>query len=415
MAQQRPRCEPLVQPHGGGQKAQAASNFERLIDDIETVDRGATRRRLQERRQAAQSCGFSGVIRPKECVYLPGRHRKGHILDRPNLVISLHQSVQNDHVADRVGQFGFESAMSKILFAEDDRAMREMVADVLTSAGHVVQTVSDGNAAMEAVRHSPPELIILDYRMGHPNGFEVCRQIKSDPGLEHLPVLVLTAESDVEDRILGFQAGANDYLPKPFDARELLARVSALLRLSEQGRELNPTTGLPGGTAIDREFERRRLAGRPFTLCYLDLDYFKALNDRFGFAAANTLIENLGSILRRTISGTDNFAGHIGGDDFVLICEPRAAHDLVTRVQKDFMKAVARVIPADVLARGTYVGRTRDGKEEDIPLTRIAAALLRIAPDAVPTFERLGEVAAEAKQLAKIRPGSGIVQIDVRV
>lgn len=326
----------------------------------------------------------------------------------------LSQPVQNDHVADCEGNPVFEATMSKILFAEDDRAMREMVTDVLTSAGHSVRTVPDGNAAIQAVKDDPPDIVLLDYRMGHPNGFEVCRQIKSDPGLEHLPVLMLTAESDVEDRIRGFEAGANDYLPKPFDARELLARVGALIRLSEQGRELNPTTGLPGGTAIDREFERRRLAGRPFTLCYLDLDYFKALNDRFGFAAANTLIENLGSILRRTTSGTDNFAGHIGGDDFVLICEPRSAHGLVVRVQDEFMKAVARVIPADVIAKGSYMGRLRDGKEEEVPLTRVAAAILRISSDSVPSLERLGEIAAEAKQQAKARTGDGIVTMDVK-
>ena len=305
--------------------------------------------------------------------------------------------------------------MSKILFAEDDRAMREMVSDVLTSAGHVVRTVPDGNAAILAVRQDPPDLVLLDYKMGHPNGFEVCRQIKSDPGLEHLPVLMLTAESDVEDRIRGFQAGANDYLPKPFDARELLARVGALVRLSEQGRDLNPTTGLPGGTAIDREFERRRLANRAFTLCYLDLDFFKALNDRFGFAAANTLIENLGAILRRAMAGTDNFAGHIGGDDFVLMCEPRTAHGMVMRIQEEFMKAVARVIPADVMEKGSYWGRLRDGRETEVPVTRVAAALLRIGPDSVPTLERLGELAAAAKQQAKIRAGSGVVEIDVKI
>src|SRR5690606_12105334 len=109
---------------------------------------------------------------------------------------------------------------------------------------------------------------------------------------------------------------------KPFDARELIARVGALLRLSEQGRGLNPTTALPGGAAIEREFERRRMAGESFTLCYLDLDHFKAFNDRFGFATANAMIEELGRTLRQIVTGTEHSAGHIGGDDFVLMCAP---------------------------------------------------------------------------------------------
>src|SRR5690606_33240454 len=130
---------------------------------------------------------------------------------------------------------------------------------------------------------------------------------------------------------------------KPFDARELLARVGALLRLSEQGRELNPTSGLPGGPAIERELERRRNGSAHFTLCYLDLDYFKAFNDRFGFATANLMIEALGGILKDAVSGTGDFAGHIGGDDFVIMCAPEDARRMVENVQQRFSEALKHV------------------------------------------------------------------------
>ncbi|MEX2581801.1 MAG: response regulator transcription factor, partial [Gemmatimonadota bacterium] len=115
--------------------------------------------------------------------------------------------------------------MGKILFAEDDAPMRTMVSEILTGAGHSVTAVRDGASALANLQAETPDLVLLDYRMGRPDGFEVCRRIKSDPRFEHLPVLLLTAESDVEDRIGGFDAGADDYLPKPFDARELVARV----------------------------------------------------------------------------------------------------------------------------------------------------------------------------------------------
>src|SRR5690606_38539754 len=108
----------------------------------------------------------------------------------------------------------------------------EMVGDVLRAAGHHVRLASNGRAALRAVEEAPPDLIVLDYRMGPPDGFEVCRALKADPRFEHLPVLILTAEGGVEDRLQGFDSGADDYLPKPFDARELTARVRALLRLT---------------------------------------------------------------------------------------------------------------------------------------------------------------------------------------
>jgi PleD family two-component response regulator len=303
--------------------------------------------------------------------------------------------------------------MGKILFAEDDSAMRAMVTDILGSAGHSVQTVDDGSKALDEVRSETPDLVVLDYRMGNPDGFEVCRQIKSDPRLEHVPVLILTGENDVDDRIEGFAAGASDYLAKPFDARELLARVQALLRLTEQGRGLNPTTGLPGGGAIEREFERRRSRGAPFTLCYLDLDFFKPFNDRFGFPLANAVIEDLGRVLRDLTARKDHFAGHIGGDDFVLICERFAARPLVEEAQARFGQALLRRIPEEVAKAGVYRGRLRSGETGEVPVTRIAAALLHIEPASAPDFTRLGELAANAKDQAKEAAETRIVEVDV--
>lgn len=303
--------------------------------------------------------------------------------------------------------------MGKILYAEDDEAMREMVTDMLAKAGHTVRTVPDGRTALAELRIDPPDLILLDYRMGEPNGFEVCRRIKTDPRLEHLPVLMLTAESELEDRIAGFDAGANDYLPKPFDSRELLARVRALLRLSEQGRELNPTTGLPGGSSIEREFERRRARGERFTLTYLDLDFFKPFNDRFGFPKANGLIETLGRLLRGLVSDSDHFAAHIGGDDFLLMSDQGVARPLTERIQAEFFEEVQRVVPPDVAADGSYRGKLRSGIDGDVPLTRISAALLHLDPDSMPAYPQLGEIAAAAKKLAKDSGTGGIVEVEV--
>ncbi|HUE97049.1 MAG TPA: response regulator [Longimicrobiaceae bacterium] len=303
--------------------------------------------------------------------------------------------------------------MGKILYAEDDEAMREMVTDILATAGHMVRTVANGRAALADVRGDPPDLVLLDYRMGDPDGFEVCRLIKNDPRLEHVPVLMLTAETDMEDRIAGFAAGANDYLPKPFDSRELLARIRALLRLSEQGRELNPTTGLPGGTSIEREFDRRRSLGEPFTLAYLDLDYFKPFNDYFGFPVANGIIESMGERLRKLVAGTDHFAGHIGGDDFVLMSDRPSARPLVESAQQGLRDELKRTVPVEVFEKGTYRGKQRNGMEDDIPLTRMSAALMHIGVTGIPTFTALGSVAANAKGLAKESKADGIVEVDV--
>lgn len=303
--------------------------------------------------------------------------------------------------------------MAQILFADDDRAMREMVVEVLTAAGYSVRTVSDGATALDQVRRDPPDLALLDYRMGQPDGFEVCRRIKSDPQLEHVPVLILTAEGDLDNRIRGFDAGANDYLPKPFDARELIARVGALLALSEQIRGLNPSTGLPGGTRIQREFDRRAALGEPFALCYLDLENFKAFNDRFGFAKANRVIESMGDCLRNAVTGSRSFTGHVGGDDFVLICDPLVARPLVSTVQRNLRQEMRKLLPAEVVNRGGYMGRLRDGREEWVRLTRLTTVILYVNPAAMPPLNVLAETAAEGKGHAKAATDEGILEIEV--
>jgi DNA-binding response OmpR family regulator len=166
------------------------------------------------------------------------------------------------------------AAGADILFADDEPAMREMVADMLEAAGFRVRLAPDGASALLAVHQRRPDLVILDNRMGRPTGFEVCEELKSDPALEFIPVLLLTAQGDPENRVLGFHHGADDFLAKPFEPRELVARCRALLRQARRGLDRNPTSGLPGGEALRREFERRSERGEPFCLCYLDLDYF---------------------------------------------------------------------------------------------------------------------------------------------
>ena len=193
--------------------------------------------------------------------------------------------------------------MSEILFADDDEALRRMIGELLRHAGHAVRLAENGHEALAEVRRAAPDLVILDYRMGTPDGFTVCRTIKDDPRVAHVPVLILTGESRIEDRLGGFEAGADDYLAKPFDARELLARVTALLRQAQRALDRNPTTGLPGGVAIEREIDRRRAGGQPFSVVYFDLDDFKPFADRFGFAVADEAIREAGRSIAATAKG----------------------------------------------------------------------------------------------------------------
>ncbi len=116
----------------------------------------------------------------------------------------------------------------RILVADDDQAVRESLRRSLTFNGYDVMVVGDGVQALESATHHQPDLVLLDVNMPEMDGLEVCRQIRAS-GSE-VPVLMLTARVEVGDRVLGLDAGADDYLPKPFALEELLARIRALLR-----------------------------------------------------------------------------------------------------------------------------------------------------------------------------------------
>lgn len=141
--------------------------------------------------------------------------------------------------------------MSKILVAEDNPNARQLVHDILESLGYESVLAVDGPSAVAAAQSQIPDLIILDVNMPGMSGFEVCRIIKSDVKLAHIPVLMLTAQSDVESRVTGLGLGADDYIGKPFSPRELAARVEARIRAKSENDNLRRTQEM-----IRQTFER---------------------------------------------------------------------------------------------------------------------------------------------------------------
>lgn len=117
---------------------------------------------------------------------------------------------------------------ARILVVDDDRAIRESLGRLLALEGHLVTTATDGAAALGTARESPVDLIVLDLMMPSVDGLTVCRVLRAEQ--DRTPILMLTARTETSDRVAGLDAGADDYLPKPFDPEELLARVRALLR-----------------------------------------------------------------------------------------------------------------------------------------------------------------------------------------
>ncbi len=168
--------------------------------------------------------------------------------------------------------------MKRILIIEDDRDIVELVRYNLVNEGFQVSAAADGSSGLMTVKKSPPDLLLLDLMLPKLSGLEICKEIRRDPALNRLPILMLTARGEEADRVVGLEMGADDYVTKPFSPRELVARVKALLRRAAPAGEAERTIEV-GQLLIDPSSYRVTRAGKPVTLSTLEfrlLYYFAA-------------------------------------------------------------------------------------------------------------------------------------------
>ena len=229
-----------------------------------------------------------------------------------------------------------------ILVVDDVAVNVQLLTTYLTSVGYDVCTARDGQEALDKVSETQPDLILLDVMMPKLNGFEVCERLKSDPMTKIIPVIMVTALNEIEDKIKATEAGADDFVSKPFNKLELLTRVKSLLRIKqlhdelrakvrelEQARErlrqLAITDGLTGlynhrylKEHLEQELLRANRHQSRVSVVMLDIDHFKKFNDTFGHPAGDTILRTMARLLRDNIRKID-IAARYGGEEFFLV------------------------------------------------------------------------------------------------
>ncbi|HEY1559003.1 MAG TPA: response regulator [Kofleriaceae bacterium] len=300
----------------------------------------------------------------------------------------------------------------RVLIVDDDVSIRMICREVLELGGYQVRDAGSANAALVEARRFRPDMIVLDVLMPGADGYRCAEMIRSDPAIAMAPIMFLSARGDTADKVRAFRSGAEDYMVKPFDAAELLARVAKAL--DRQARELgaSPTTQLPGADAIQGEIERRIAASDVGAVaCYLDLDNLKAFNDYYGYAKANAVIRQTGDVIRHVVQragGTGDFIGHIAGDDFVFVTSADRA-DVVCRGICDRFDHLIRLYydPAD-RERGYIETKDRFGVQRKFPIMSVSIAAIALVR--AKTYAGLAELAAVGKRTAKGIPGSSYVR-----
>lgn len=301
----------------------------------------------------------------------------------------------------------------KILVVDDDPDIRDILKLTLSEENYEVIEAANGEEALKIIASKPLELVLVDYKMPKLDGREVCRRVKKDLLLRHLPIIMVTGKGDINDKVGGIDAGADDYVVKPFEPKELLARIRMILRRTERDLEANPLTRLPGNVSILAELDKRLHSKEPFAVCYVDLDKFKAYNDIYGFEHGDEVIKETARILIRTVQNygnTDDFIGHIGGDDFVIVTIPARADNICKGIIADFEKESPSFYNETDRKKGYIYAKDRKGIEQKIPLLSVSIGVVTNETRKINHVAEIGEIGAELKEYAKSLERSNYVK-----
>ncbi|RJP27405.1 MAG: response regulator [Candidatus Omnitrophota bacterium] len=301
----------------------------------------------------------------------------------------------------------------RILVVDDDPDIRDILKITLAEENYEVHEAKDGEEALALINSRAFDLVLLDYKMPKVDGRQVCALIKKDLLLRHMPVIMVTGKGDLNDKVGGIDAGADDYIVKPFEPKELIARIKMILRRTEIDLEANPLTRLPGNVSILNELSRRIESQEKFAVCYIDLDKFKSYNDKYGFEHGDQVIRETARILIRStqeLGSQGDFVGHIGGDDFVVVTSLESADGICEKIISDFDKIAPSFYNEHDRKLGYIIGKDRQGREQKVPILSVSIGVVTNEFRKIEHVAQIGEIGAELKEAAKRMEKSNFIK-----
>ena len=249
-----------------------------------------------------------------------------------------------------------------LLLVDDDAASVQVLARMLRGLGELRFALS-GADALRLAHESPPDLVLIDAEMPGLSGLEVCAALHADPVLADVPVIIITAHTEVAAEVAGFAAGAADFIRKPPVAEVVVARVRTQLRLKALGDALRASaltdgmTGLANRRRFDQdlriECERARRGGDSLALLLVDVDHFKRYNDHYGHVSGDACLREVGMAIRGAIRRPADLASRYGGEEFAVLLPQTDAAGALAMAQRIVDAIASMALPHAAAPQGT--------------------------------------------------------------
>ncbi len=288
---------------------------------------------------------------------------------------------------------------SRLLIVEDDVDIGNMLKIYFGGMEYDVDVAVRGSDALEKTKQVLPHLIVLDIMLPDIDGYEVCRNLRTNMRTSHIPVIFLTQKDERSDKLQGLELGADDYITKPFDIEELKLRVQGAIKRSQQQSLTDPRSGLPSSRLIEDQL-RKIIREKGWSYLDLRVNNYESFKDVYGFVAGDDVLRFSAMLLGEVVDELGNpsdFIGHPGGDNFIIITTDDKAATIKNRIKERFNSEVQAHYNFMDRQQGFIQAPSSDGTTK-VPFMTMSIGIVSPSSQSFADIREITELAAEARR-----------------
>ncbi|MFO8031613.1 MAG: diguanylate cyclase [Desulfohalobiaceae bacterium] len=305
----------------------------------------------------------------------------------------------------------FANRVLEFFLVSQDQGLKDLMASFWQQEVHWT-FFQKGKKAIEEIYSSPPDLLLVDEVLQDIRGLEVVRLVKSENVYRQVPTLICLQSEIPEEVYSSVQFELDDFLLRPISPQEAQARLTLAWYRSTRALDANPLSKLPGNTSIIQRIQDLIDAEQDFALGYLDLDNFKAFNDKYGFSRGDEVLMMTSRVIVNTvrrIAGMQGFVGHVGGDDFVFIVPVQQVEEVCEKIIQNFDSIVPNFYDPEDRSQGYISSVDRQGREREFPFMAVSIAVVYNLNASLTHYAQASQIANSLKKKAKQDPASSYV------